>query len=80
MPAEDAPLVEPRDATFIEAETDASKRDAMACAVRTYRRHETLAVGDLVPALSLPRLDGGAPVALAAARGTPLVLIFGSYT
>lgn len=46
-----------------------------------YRVPDRLAVGDVVPPLELPRLDGEATLRLDAFVGDrPLVLIFGSCT
>lgn len=73
-------MLDPRDRTYIEAEPDPVVREAMRCALTAYRRPDRLAVGDALPALVLPRLDGTGTVDLGAPRDRPLVLFFGSYT
>lgn len=43
-------------------------------------RGGTLRVGDSAPDFTLPRSDKSGDVTLSSLRGTPVVLVFGSYT
>ena len=76
----DLSLLPPGDVAAIEAARDEDHREAIGCAVTTYRQPDRLEIGDPVPALELTRLDAGRALALAAQRDRPLVLFFGSYT
>lgn len=73
-------MLDPRDRAHVEAEPDPDVREAMRCALGTYRRADRLAVGDRVPALALRHLGADRTVALDAPRDRPLVLLFGSFT
>ena len=73
-------MLDPREQSFVDAEPAPARREAMRCALVTYRQPDTLAIGDPVPALRLARLGSGRRVRLDAPRRRPLVLFFGSYT
>jgi hypothetical protein len=73
-------MLDPRDQTYVDAEPDPARREAMRCALETYRQPDTLAVGDPVPPLVLRHLDSERTEALHGERARPLVLIFGSFT
>ncbi|MCC7018694.1 MAG: hypothetical protein IT332_02995 [Ardenticatenales bacterium] len=73
-------MLDPREQAYVNAEPNPVHREAMRCALVTYRQPDTLAPGDAVPALRLARLGSGRRVRLDAPRRRPLVLIFGSYT
>lgn len=73
-------MLDPRDRAYVEAQADPAVREAMLCALTTYRMADTLAPGDPVPALTLACLGSDRMVPLAGPRDRPLVLIFGSYT
>jgi hypothetical protein len=46
----------------------------------SHARAGTVQAGDLAPDFTLPALDHKSEVTLAALRGKPVVLVFGSYT
>jgi len=74
-------VIDPRDQTYIDAQTDPDLKQTVACALARYRRPDRLCVGDGVPPLELPRLDGTGSVRLDGfSPARPLTLIFGSYT
>jgi len=73
-------MLDPRDHAYIESQPDPRLREVMRCAVTTYRRADTLAPGDPVPALALTHLASDQIVRLDAPRDRPLVLLFGSFT
>jgi len=73
-------MLDPRDRAHVEAEPDPTVREAMRCALETYRREDRLVVGDRVPALTLRFLGSDRTLALGAPRDRPLVLLFGSFT
>jgi len=69
------PVLDPRDRAYIEAEPDDHRREVMRCAVTTYRRADTLAVGDPVPPLTLLHLESDHTVRLDAPRDRPLASV-----
>ena len=73
-------MLDPRDEAYVDAEPDPGLREAMRCALTTYRQPDALGVGDRLPPLVLRRLHSGRSLRLAARRGRPLMLFFGSYT
>ncbi len=73
-------MLDPRDRAYVEAQADPAVREAMLCALTTYRMADTLAPGDPVPDLTLARLGSVQTVRLGGPRDRPLVLIFGSFT
>lgn len=73
-------MLDPRDREHVDAEPDPTVREAMRCALVTYRRPDRLAVGDPTPDIVLRYMGGDRTVALGAPRERPLVLIFGSFT
>ncbi len=73
-------MLDPRDRTYVDAEPDPVRREAMRCALLAYRQPDTLAVGDPVPPLVLRRLGSEGTEALHGERDRPLLLAFGSFT
>ena len=73
-------LIDERDIEGLNAQRDPERREAMFCALSTYRRPDRLFVGDPVPYLELVHLGTGEKASLRPTHGQPLVLFFGSYT
>lgn len=74
------PIIDPRDAEYIDSMPDPAEREAAICALAAYRRDDRLKAGDPVPELDLFDLSDLSRKHLAAPRDCPLVLFFGSYT
>jgi hypothetical protein len=75
-----ADQLDARDREYV-AGLDPEERNVVLSAMGRYMRSGGVEVGEPVPALTLSRLEDGAPVHLdALAADRPLVLVFGSFT
>jgi hypothetical protein len=79
--AEDLEHLSESEQKFVESIEDDAHRNAVACSLIQHRVPDKLAAGDLLPDLSLQKLDGSGAQGLRAFVGDrPVLLVFGSYT
>ena len=74
----DADTMDPRDREYMDSEADPEKREAIRCAVTTYRVEDRLAVGDACP--QVRAFDLAEAWTSVSFDQRPSLLIFGSYT
>jgi len=74
-------LVDPQDREYAAAVEDEGRQATIVASLLRHRVSERLAAGDLVPAVTVTRLDPPGAVRLDELAGErPVVLVFGSYT